>query len=140
MGSIPVIRYAANLLFEYGVKEAPSSRPLCERRIITLRASSTREAIRRAKKRGKQSELSYPNADGQTVRIRFIGLIDLISLDACDEDEAYYSIRRIANPARLVKQDAQLSVVVSEHRRIGSSWWAVPKTLAGANPKRKKSR
>jgi hypothetical protein len=62
----------------------------------------------------------------------------VISLDGSDEDEAYYSLRRITNPARQVRPDAQLSVVVSEHRRIGSSWWAVPKAFAGTKRKRKK--
>ena len=133
-----MIRYAANLLFEFRIKEAPSTRPLCEKRIIVFRASGTREAIRRAKRRGKQSELSYPNADDQTVQIRFLGLIDVISLDGSDEDEAYYSLRRITNPARQVRPDAQLSVVVSEHRSIGSSWWAVPKAFASTKRKRTK--
>lgn len=133
-----MLRYAANILFEYGIKEAPGLRPLCEKRIIVFRASSTREAIRRAKQRGRQSELSYRNADDQTVQIRFIGLIDVISLVGCDEGEAYYSLRRITNPARHVKPDARLSVVLSEHRRIGSSYWAVPKVFAGTKRKRKK--
>ena len=132
-----MIRYAANLLFEFRIKEAQSTRPLCEKRIVVFRASGARDAIRRAKRRGKQSELSYPNADDQTVQIRFLGLIDVISLDGSDEDEAYYSLRRIANPARQVRPDAQLSVVVSEHRRIGSSWWAVPKDFSSTKPNAK---
>ena len=105
-------RYAANLLFEYRIKEAPSPRPLCERRIVVLNASSDRDAIRRAKKRGKQSEYSYRNADGQTVQIRFVGLIDVIDLVACEADEVYYSLQRMSNPARHVRRDDRLDVVV----------------------------
>jgi hypothetical protein len=122
-----LIRYAANLLFEYRIKEAPSPRPLCERRIVVFRASGARDAIRRAKRRGRQGEFSYRNADDQTVQIKFIGLIDVIGLEACEQDEAYYSLRRTSNPVRHVRPDDRLSVVVSESKTIGSSWWAVPK-------------
>jgi hypothetical protein len=132
------MRYAANLLYEYGVKEAPSPRPLCERRIILLHASSARDAVRRAKQRGKREELSYRNADDQTVQIKFIGLIDVISLEGCDDDEAYYSLRRTTDPSRHVRADSRLSVMLSESKTIGASWWAVPKTLAA--PKRKPTR
>ena len=71
-------RYAANLLFEYGVKQAPKSRPLCEKRIVVFRARGPRDAIRRAKQHGKRGEHSYRNGYDQTVQIKFIGLIDVI--------------------------------------------------------------
>lgn len=124
-----MMRYAANLLLEYRVNEAPSPRPLCEKRIIVFRASGARDAVRRAKQRGKKEELSYRNADDQTVQVKFIGLIDVISLEACEDDEAYYSVRRTSDPSRHVRPDACLSVMASESKVIGSSWWAVPKTL-----------
>jgi hypothetical protein len=133
-------RYAANLLFEYRIKEAPSSRPLCERRIVVLNASSDRDAIRRAKKRGKQSEYSYRNADDQTVQIRFVGLIDVIDLLACEADEVYYSLQRMSNPARHVRPDEDLSVVASQSAVIGSSWWAVPKWLAAPKVRARRRR
>jgi Domain of unknown function (DUF4288) len=131
-------RYAANLLLEYRVKEAPSPRPLCEKRIVVFEASHPREAIHRAKQHGKRGELSYRNADDQTVQIRFIGLIDVISLEACEDDEAYYSLSRISDPARHVRPDARLSVLASGSKAIGSSWWAVPKTLVGTKTKRRR--
>lgn len=130
-----MIRYAANILLEYRIREAPSARPLCEKRIVVFRAAGVRDAIRRAKQRGKRSEYSYPNADGQTVQITFIGLIDVISLEANDEDEAYYSLRRMAKPTRHVRADADLSVVLSESKIIGSSWWAVPKVMGDTKRK-----
>src|SRR5262245_15921378 len=136
-------RYAANLLFEYRVKEAPSPRPLCERRIVVLRAAGARDAIRRAKRRGKQGEYSYRNADGQTVQIRFIGLIDVIDLLACDADEVFYSLQRMGNPAKHVRRDDHLSVAPPRPGVVlGSFWWAVPKWLAEgkAPPGRKRTR
>ena len=60
-----------------------------------------------------------------------------ISLEASDEDEAYYSLRRMANPARHVRADADLSVVLSESKTIGSSWWAVPKVMGDTKRKRR---
>ena len=129
-----MIRYAANILLEYRIREAPSARPLCEKRIVVFRAAGVRDAIRRAKQRGKRSEYSYPNADGQTVQITFIGLIDVISLQVSDEDEAYYSLRRMAKPARHVRADADLSVAAAPHP-IGSSWWAVPKVMGDTKRK-----
>lgn len=134
-------RYAANLLLEYRLKEAPKARPLCEKRIVVFQASGAREAIRRAKQHGRRGQFSYRNADGQTVQVRFIGLIDVISLEACDENEAYYSLRRMSNPTRHVRSDARLSVMASASRAIGSSWWAVPKSVAGTKTKhRRRSR
>lgn len=131
-------RYAANLLLEYGVKEAPKARPLCEKRIVVFQASGPREAIRRAKQHGRRGELSYRNADGQTVQIKFIGLIDVISLEACEENEAYYSLRRMSNPARHVRPDGRLSIMASASKAIGSSWWAVPNSVAGTKTKHRR--
>lgn len=123
------MRYAANLLFKYDVKEAPSPRPLCERRIINFDASGDREAIRRAKRRARQGEHSYRNAYDQTVTVKFVGLIDLISLEGCDEDEAYYNMQRMTTPERHVQPDAQLSVSAPPPTSIRSSSWAAPKAL-----------
>jgi hypothetical protein len=50
-------------------------------------------------------------------------------LEACEESEAYYSLRRLKNPKRHVRPDEQLSVLAADARTIGSSWWAVPKSL-----------
>ena len=125
-----MIRYAANLLLEYGVEEAPSPRPLCERRIVLIEARGPRDAIRRAKHLGKRAEYSYRNADGQTFRVKFVGLIDVISLEHSGEGEAYYSMRRLSNPKRHVRPDSEFSVLEGASKTIGSSWWAVPARFA----------
>src|SRR5688572_22708332 len=122
-------KYGANLLLSYGVKEAPSARPLCERRIVVFEASGVRAAIRRAKQLGRRAEHHYKNADGRTVEIKFVGLIDVIDLNGTGPEEAYYSMRRTTRPERHVRADADLSVVTSESRPIGSAWWAVPAAL-----------
>ena len=90
-------RFAANLLFEYAIAGRRIARPLCEKRFVVFRASGPRDAVRRAKQRGKRGEYSYRNADGDKVQIAFVGLIDVISLDPCDDDETYYSLRPMSN-------------------------------------------
>ena len=135
-----MIRYAANLLLEYGVDEAPSPRPLCERRIVLIEARGPREAIRRAKQLGKRAENSYRNADGQTFRVTFVGLIDVISLEHSEEGEAYYSMRRTSHPERQVRPDDAMSVLTSGSKTIGSSWWAVPEWLVRGQGQRKRRR
>jgi hypothetical protein len=133
-----MIRYAANLLLEYGVDEAPSPRPLCERRIVLLEARGPREAIWRAKQIGKRAENSYRNADGRTFRVKFVGLIDVISLEHSEETEAYYSMQRTSHPERQVRPDKAMSVLTSGSKTIGSSWWAVPEWLVRGQGRRKR--
>jgi hypothetical protein len=130
-------RYAANLLFEYGVAGRHTSRPLCEKRFVVFRASGPRDAVRRAKQRGKRGEHSYRNADGDKVQIAFVGLIDVISLDPCDDDEAYYSLRRMSHPKAHVRPDERLSVLLEsslDSKPIGANWWAVPWALVHPPP------
>ena len=97
---------------------------------VVFKASAAHEAVRRAKRIGKQAEHSYKNVYGQMVRFAFIGPIDVIDLEGCNENEAYYSMRRLKNPRAHVRADNELSVFVSESRMIGSAIWAVPKALA----------
>jgi hypothetical protein len=125
-------RYAANLLFEYGVAGRRTARPLCEKRFVVFSASGPRNAVRRAKQRGKRGEYSYRNAEGDKVQIAFVGLIDVISLNPCEDDEAYYSLRRMSNPKSHVRPDERLSVLLEssvDSKPIGANWWAVPRAL-----------
>jgi hypothetical protein len=134
------MRYAANLLFEYGVDGQRRSRRLCEKRIVVLEARSAREAVRKAKRYGKREEVSYRNADGRRVRIRFLGLVDVLSLEFSDVDEVYYSLFRTSRPARHVRADAALAVLRAGSRSIKSAWWAVPAWLARRPRKRANGR
>jgi|SRR5688500_3136486 len=124
------MRYAANLLFEYGVDECRRALPLCEKRIVVLEARGPREAVRKAKQYGKRGEHSYRNADGNTFRVRFVGLIDVLGLEHSDPEEVYYSMFRTGRPARHVQPDQRLEVFRSGPRTIRSAWWAVPASLA----------
>lgn len=134
-----MLRCAANLLFEYRVTRSPSRRPLCEKQIVTFSATSPRDAVQRARRRGKQAEHAYRNADGQTVRFRFVGLIDVITLEACADDEVYYSLRRMQDPRRQVQPDARLSVMAAP-KPVGSAWRAVPASHAAPRANRTRRR
>ena len=102
------MRYAANLLFEYGVDGHRRARPLCEKRIVVFHARGPREAVRKARQYGKRAETAYQNADGQTFRIRFVGLIDVLGLEHSESEEVYYSMVRTSRPARLVRTGQEL--------------------------------
>ena len=91
-------RYAAKLLFQYRVSEITGQR-ICEESIIHVEARSKREALKKAKARGKDRRRSYDNADGNRVYFEFVGILDLISLGIeCEPDEVWYDIYRRVNP------------------------------------------
>jgi Domain of unknown function (DUF4288) len=124
------MRYAANLLFEYGVDGRRKARPLCEKRIVVFEARGPREAVRKARQYGKRGETAYKNAEGQRFRIRFVGLIDVLSLEHSEPEEVYYSMVRTTRPASLVRPDKSFEVFRTGPRTIESAWWAVPAYLA----------
>ncbi len=89
-------RFAAKLLFQFrvDVNGDPGKRRLCEERIINFSARSSRQALQKAKRRGKKGEHSYKNSDGNTVSFEFVGILDLMSLGIeAEADEVWYDIR-----------------------------------------------
>ena len=134
------MRYAANLLFEYGVEGRRQKRPLCEKRIVVLDARGPREAVRKARQHGKRGETAYENADGQTFRVRFVGLIDVLGLEHSDPEEVYYSMVRTSRPASLIRPDASFEVYRTSPRTIKSAWWAVPAYLARSPQRSRRAR
>src|SRR5215213_6913707 len=104
------MRYATKMIFEYTVTADVRKRRTCESRIVLLHAASAESALRKAKARGAREQMQYRNVEGNDVRMRFIGLADLIELDPmCAPDEAWYSVFSSASPAKLVRKDGELS-------------------------------
>ncbi|MGH9316679.1 MAG: DUF4288 domain-containing protein [Thermoanaerobaculia bacterium] len=129
------MRYAACLLFEWKVQGLAARRRTLEERIVLIRASKAREALARAKRYGRSEQFSYLNADRRRLRIRFLGLRDLISLGPeCGPNEVWYRFLRTQAPRRLVRKDSRLAVF--QVGTVRSSWWAVPAFLA---PRKKSS-
>jgi hypothetical protein len=132
-------RYAANLLFQYGIDRRSQSRALCEKRIVVFNASNPKGALRRALQQGRRGQQSYRNADGERVRVRFVGIIDLIDLDLVDDpSEVYFSMFCSARPERLVRATEKLSVFRTDPATLRSAWWAVP--LFGSSRTRRERR
>jgi hypothetical protein len=102
-GSAAAERYSALLLFQFRVVSARTGaanrRRLCEKRLIVLEATSPREALQQAKRRGREAEHDYLNADGDRVYFEFVGVMDLLSLGLeCDPDEVWYDFARLLEP------------------------------------------
>lgn len=119
-------RFAAKLLFQFRVDVNGDSgkRRLCEERIINFLARSSREALRKAKRRGKEGEHSYKNSDGNTVSFEFVGIIDLMSLGLeAEADEVWYEIHE-----RLLPEERRNKIIPADEvllRRLANG--------AGAN-------
>ena len=114
-------RFAAKLLFQFRVDVGgdPGKRRLCEERIINFSARSSREALHKAKRRGKKGEHSYKNSDGNTVSFEFIGIMDLMSLGVeAEADEVWYDIRE-----RLLPMERRKRIIPADDvllRRLGN--------------------
>jgi hypothetical protein len=93
-------RFAAKLLFAWdpepdGIRRR---RRLCEERIVTFEARSTRAALARAEAWGRRStfEHRYTRA---VARFQFLGVLDLMELGLeCEPGEVWYELRRRVRP------------------------------------------
>lgn len=116
-------RYAAKLLFQFRVVIDGDSgkRRICEERIILIEANSGRTALAKAKSRGKRSEHSYDNDEGNRVHFEFIGVIDLLELGVeCQNDEVWYEIRERVLPSerrsKLLPPESKLNAIWHEQQ------------------------
>lgn len=80
-----------------------------------IRAGSPEEAYERSLERGKQSEMSYPNTDGEIVTVRFRGLRNLhvIHEELEHGSEILYERKEDVNEEQIrqfVRSKAELSV------------------------------
>ncbi len=66
---------------------------------MNFSARSSREALTKAKRRGKNAEDAYLNGDGNTVYFEFVGTMDLLELGLETEaDEVWYEMRHRMRP------------------------------------------
>jgi len=96
-------RYSVLLLFQFRVVSARTGvanrRRWCEKRLILLRAASFRDALRQAKRRGRQSQYDYDNDHGDRVYFEFVGVMDLLALGIeCEADEVWYDMAYLLEP------------------------------------------
>jgi hypothetical protein len=97
-------RFAAKLLFQFRVAGQPNKRVFCEERIVVYDARSPAQAISLAKgKFGKQREYHYENASHATVRVEFVGVMDMIDLGSpelrqASPEEVWYDFKDRLTP------------------------------------------
>jgi hypothetical protein len=132
------MRFAAKMIFDYRVDRDHRKRHTCESRIVVLPARSAADALRKANARGAKEQLDYINEAGDRVSILFVGLADLIQLDAvCEEDEVWYSIFNTSDPSNLVRRRDELSVFRPSAKSIGSAVRFAPRTPRKGRSKRR---
>jgi hypothetical protein len=112
-------RYSAKLLFQWnpepnGVRGA--ARRLCEERIVTYRASSSRAAVAKARSFGRKGEVRSGG-----VRLQFVGIVQLMELGLESEpQEVWWELSRRVRPterrAQLIPAERDLLVYRDEGR------------------------
>ncbi len=89
------------LLFQFRVVTdgVANRRRLCERRLLVLEALSGRDALKKAKRRGRKSEHHYANSRGGQVFFEFVGVLDLLNLGPeCEDGEVWYQLCELLEP------------------------------------------
>ncbi len=114
-------RYSAKLLFQWRVVVDGDSgkRRRCEIRIVIVRASNARDAIKQATRRGRASQFRYSNSDGNPVFFEFVGILDLLKLGSeCERDEVWYDVVELVQPmerkSKIIPPKAALNAVLNE--------------------------
>src|SRR5262245_50355553 len=110
-------RFAAKLLFQFRVEIDGDSgkRRTCEERIINFSARSSRDALRKAKRRGQSGEYTYKNSDGNTVSFEFVGIMDLLDLGwEVEAGEVWYDIRE-----RLLPMERRRKIIPTDQELLG---------------------
>lgn len=113
-------RYAAKLLFYYDVESDAdaASTKTCEVRIVVMKSENAISALSNTKERAKCMEWENNQPD-KVVRLRFVGILDFISLESVteDEDEVWYEIfekDRDFMLESLLPNEKQLDAVLAE--------------------------
>lgn len=66
-------------------------RRVCEERILTVQASSARQALAHFKRKGRGEQFSYPDR-GKTVFFEFVGVMQLVALEKLEPDQVWWDI------------------------------------------------
>jgi len=92
-------RFAAMMLFQFRTitNGISNKRRVCEERVILFNAISPEDALIMAKDRGSEEEFSYPFNKGE-VFFEFVGIKELVSIDALENDEVWYKLVEKVEP------------------------------------------
>lgn len=118
-------RYAAKLLFQYRFPNEPQNcYRTVEEKLVGTEADSAKSAYDFFRERGSIDARQFTNDDGLVVRFEFIGILEMIHLgEEADEDEWWYSVRRMKAPmerrSRLIPNASELSAFQYETSKDG---------------------
>ncbi len=107
-------RYSAKLFFCMHVKGL--KRQTCEERIISVSARSAREALHKAKRKGRAATHNYENSYGEEVRVKFLGVMELLCFESFEpKEEVWYELVERLHPekrlAEFIPQEQDLSAI-----------------------------
>jgi hypothetical protein len=117
--------YAAQLLFQ---SSGPEARPLCEERVVLVRAASEAAALRRVLVYGKAEQHSYRNVYGERVNWTFVGVEDLTDVidQAMPKEGAPREVWwRFRNRTKLSLKTIREDTISSSRRSEAGSSYAV---------------
>jgi len=130
-------RFAAKLLFQFRPSRPAegSTIALCEERIVTFSAVSSRAALVKAKQIARRASHSYPVVGGGRVKLKPVGIMELMELGVETEPgEVWWDLyrRRVrgGRRSRLVPPERSLRIFTD----LGSD------ALASRTRKRKRSK
>ena len=114
-------KYGAKLLFQYREMEGKKAnkRRLCEQRIVHIDAVSAKEALKLAKRKGKDAQYRFKNIYGNYIYFDFIGVQELLSIGVeCEPDEVWYELLDLVNPMerkqKFIPPEKNLTAIRSE--------------------------
>ncbi len=107
-------RYSAKLFFCIHVKSL--KRQTCEERIISVSARSARQALNKAKRIGRAATLKYENSYGKEVRVKFLGVMELLCFESFEpKEEVWYELVERLYPekrlAEFIPPEGHLSAI-----------------------------
>lgn len=126
--------YAAKLLFQWRKVDGRRRWPkrLCEERVILIRAKNAAEALKKAKRYGKEQRFAWRFPDGREQLFEFVGVIDLDSMFTDFQEnpaEVWYELKEVLRPMerrrQLLKPARRMRAFGVPDRRPGELklWW-----------------
>jgi len=115
--SLKLKRFAVNLLFVFRVDGVTDDEDwMCESRIVIVRALKAKDALEKARKKGKEAEWDGENDEGNKTRSEFVGVMELLCLEgvAEDEDEVWYDVLYVKDPSALVPSESDLNAIMNK--------------------------
>ena len=119
-------RYSAKMLFQFraDLGEGRSNvMRLCEVRIIVISAKNATSALRKAKKYGKNAEMTFEGSETSYPNyFEFVGITDLLELGIeTGPEEVWYDIVTMKQPSerrdKIVPEESQLKAISSERQK-----------------------